>query len=216
MPDCSLSGQDTEDCLSTRNVGFRARVVSKTVIRGLPSSCGRIESKGPTATKRLDDGKASAATEINDLPAAPRREYPVIPLVGVGALVADDSTVLLVKRRHEPARGLWSIPGGLIELGETAEAAARREVMEETGIDVQIERLFDVVDNVVYDDRGKIRFHYVLVEFVGRPVTTVTRPNSDASDVRWVRFSDLPSYQMTKTARRLIDRLASERGLAQK
>ena len=140
----------------------------------------------------------------------------MIPLVGVGALVADDSTVLLVKRRHEPARGLWSIPGGLIELGETAEAAARREVMEETGIDVQIERLFDVVDNVVYDDRGKIRFHYVLVEFVGRPVTTVTRPNSDASDVRWVRFSDLPSYQMTKTARRLIDRLASERGLAQK
>jgi mutator protein MutT len=160
--------------------------------------------------------KGCSAVETNGLVVAPRREYPVIPLVGVGAVVVSDSNVLLVKRGHEPAKGLWSIPGGLIELGETAEAAVRREVKEETGVDVEIERLLDVVDNIVYDDQGKIRFHYVLVEFVARPVTTVARPSSDASDVKWVRFLDLSLYQMTKTARRFLDKLAMERRLAQK
>jgi mutator protein MutT len=144
-----------------------------------------------------------------------RREYPVIPLVGVGAVVVSDSKVLLVKRGHEPAKGLWSIPGGLIELGETAEAAVRREVKEETGVDVEVERLLDVVDNIVYDDQGRIQFHYVLVEFVARPIAAVAKPSSDASDVRWVRFLDLPSYQMTKTARRLLDKVASDKSLLQ-
>lgn len=169
-----------------------------------------------TATNTHNAEKGSSAVEVNGLVVASRREYPVIPLVGVGAVVVSDSKVLLVKRGHEPAKGLWSIPGGLIELGETADAAARREVKEETGVDVVIERLLDVVDNIVYDDRGKIRFHYVLVEFVAHPVTTVARPSSDASDVKWVRFLDLSLYQMTKTARRLLDKLAVERGLAQK
>jgi len=174
------------------------------------------DQKEPTATNTQDARKDSPATEVNGPVAASRREYPVIPLVGVGAVVVSDSKVLLVKRGHEPAKGLWSIPGGLIELGETADAATRREVKEETGVDVEIERLLDVVDNIVYDYQGKIRFHYVLVEFVAHPVTTIVRPSSDASDVKWVPFLDLSSYQMTKTARKLLDKLAAERGLAQK
>jgi len=138
-----------------------------------------------------------------------RREYPFRPLVGVGAAIIRNSSVLLVRRKEEPAKGLWSIPGGLVGLGETAEEAARREAKEETGIDIQIEKLLDVVDNIVRDDQGKIRFHYVLAIFLARPLTAQVKPNSDVSDARWVRFSELPSYEMTKTAKKLLLRTSA-------
>jgi len=130
-------------------------------------------------------------------------------LVGVGAAIIRNSSVLLVRRKEEPAKGLWSIPGGLVGLGETAEEAARREAKEETGIDIQIEKLLDVVDNIVRDDQGKIRFHYVLAIFLARPLTAQVKPNSDVSDARWVRFSELPSYEMTKTAKKLLLRTSA-------
>ena len=138
-----------------------------------------------------------------------RREYPFRPLVGVGAAIIRNSSVLLVRRKEEPAKGLWSIPGGLVGLGETADEAARREAKEETGIDIQIEKLLDVVDNIVRDDQGKIRFHYVLAIFLARPLTAQVKPNSDVSDARWVRFSELPSYEMTKTAKKLLLRTSA-------
>jgi len=138
-----------------------------------------------------------------------RRDYPFRPLVGVGAAIIRNSSVLLVRRKEEPAKGLWSIPGGLVGLGETADEAARREAKEETGIDIQIEKLLDVVDNIVRDDQGKIRFHYVLAIFLARPLTAQVKPNSDVSDARWVRFSELPSYEMTKTAKKLLLRTSA-------
>jgi mutator protein MutT len=131
--------------------------------------------------------------------------------VGVGAVVVRDSSVLLVRRRHEPAKDLWSLPGGLIELGETAQDAVRREVMEETGINIQVERLLDVVDNIIRDDQGEIRFHYVLVEFLAEPITFVAKPQSDARDVKWVPFTDLASYPMTKTAKKLVEGIFKSR-----
>ncbi len=133
-----------------------------------------------------------------------QREYPVRPLVAVGAVVVDDSRVLLVRRAQDPSKGLWSVPGGLIELGETAEEAARREVKEETGIDVQIERLLDVTDNIVRDDKGKIRFHYVLIDFLARPMTRTAESRSDVSDVKWVLLDDISTYSLTEGARNLI------------
>lgn len=119
-------------------------------------------------------------------------------------MIVRDSSVLLVRRTQEPGKGLWSVPGGLVELGETVEDAARREAKEETGIEVRIEKLLDVIDSVVYDDQRKIRFHYVLIIFLAHPLTTAAEPHADVSEVRWVHFSDLSSYPMTKSAKKLL------------
>jgi len=119
-------------------------------------------------------------------------------------VIVRDSSVLLVKREQEPAKGLWSFPGGLVDLGETVEEAARREAKEETGIDIRIEKLLDLVDNVIRDDHGRVRFHYVVAIFLACPLTAEVEPSSDVSEAKWVSFSDLSSYQMTKTARKLV------------
>lgn len=138
-----------------------------------------------------------------------QREYPHQPRVAVGVVVVMDSRVLLVKRGREPSKGLWSVPGGLIELGEKLEDAARREVREETGIDVQIDKLLGVANNIVRDDDGKTRFHYVLIDYLAHPLTTSVRAQSDASDAKWVHFKDLSTYSLTKGAGRLIQRITA-------
>ena len=93
-----------------------------------------------------------------------QRKYPVCPLVGVGALIQRGDEFVVVKRENEPAKGLWSIPGGLLELGERIYDGVKREAKEETGLDVEINRLLDVIDNIVYDDNGIICYHYVLID----------------------------------------------------
>ncbi|HUH99942.1 MAG TPA: NUDIX domain-containing protein [Nitrososphaerales archaeon] len=106
------------------------------------------------------------------------REYPAHPLVGVGALIHDgDGRVLLIKRRFEPNEGRWSLPGGLLETGERLEQAARREVREELGVEVKIERLFQVSEEIIGDESGKTRFHFVLVDYLAaleRPWEKIT------------------------------------------
>jgi len=138
-----------------------------------------------------------------------RRADPIRPIVGVGALIVRDSGVLLVRRKREPSKGLWSMPGGLVDLGETLEDAARRETKEETGIDIRIEKLLDVVDNIIHDDHGKTRFHYVVAIFLARPLTTEVKPRSDVSEARWIHFENLSSYPMTKTARKLFLKISA-------
>jgi len=136
-----------------------------------------------------------------------QREYPDRPLVGVGALVRKGEDFLLVKRMHEPSRGLWSIPGGLVDLGEAVEEAAGREVEEETGVRIAIERLLDVIDNVVRDEGGRVKYHYVLVDYLARPLSHEVRAGSDVIEARWVNAKDLEKYELTKTVRRLLERV---------
>jgi mutator protein MutT len=133
-----------------------------------------------------------------------QREYPPHPRVAVGVVIVRNSSVLLIRRGNEPSKGLWSVPGGLIELGETAEEAAHREVKEETGIDIRIERLLEVASNIVRDDRGKIRFHYVLIDFLAHPLTTTLKSQSDAAETKWVHFKELSAYSLTKGAMKLM------------
>ncbi len=114
---------------------------------------------------------------------------------------------LLVKRMHEPSKGLWSIPGGLVDLGEPVEEAARREVEEETGVKIEVERLLDVIDNIVRDEEGKVRYHYVLVDYLARPLTGDVRADSDVLEAKWIRAGDLAEYDLTKTLRRLLGRV---------
>ncbi|MFQ6075652.1 MAG: NUDIX hydrolase [Candidatus Bathyarchaeia archaeon] len=137
-----------------------------------------------------------------------RRKYPSRPLVGVGVLIRDGEKSLLVKRASEPSKGLWSIPGGLVELGERVKEAAMREVEEETGLDVEIDRLLDVIDNIIRDDEGKVLYHYIIVDFLGHPVGGELKIASDVADARWVRANEIKQYKITRTLTRLLKRMA--------
>src|SRR5271169_4138219 len=99
-----------------------------------------------------------------------RREYPETPLVGVGAIIIEDGRVVLVKRGHAPLLGEWSIPGGVLEVGETVRQAAIREAREETGLTVEPSDLLGVFDRVLLDEQGRVRYHYVLIDFLCRRV----------------------------------------------
>jgi ADP-ribose pyrophosphatase YjhB (NUDIX family) len=120
-----------------------------------------------------------------------KREYPDTPLVGVGGIIIDEDRVVLVRRGRAPLQGKWSIPGGLLEVGETLRAAAEREVREETGLEVEIGELLGVFDRVVPDETGNIRYHYVLIDFLCSVVGGSLRAGDDAEDAAWFRGEEL-------------------------
>jgi 8-oxo-dGTP diphosphatase len=132
------------------------------------------------------------------------REYPDRPIVGVGAVVLDGDRVLLVRRANEPLKGEWSIPGGAVEIGETLEAAAAREVLEETGLRVAVGPLVEVLDRIRRDADGRAQFHYVLVDFVCRPDGGTLACASDAAAVAWVEIDRLAEYGVADVTVRVI------------
>jgi len=132
------------------------------------------------------------------------REYPKFPVVGVGLLVRDGDRIVLVKRERDPGKGCWSIPGGLLELGERARDGAKREIREETGLEVEIDGLIDVEENITYDEDGRVRFHYVLVDFLGHPVGGTLRPGTDVNEARWVCLREIDKLPITNTLKRLL------------
>ena len=129
-----------------------------------------------------------------------KREYPERPLVGVGAVIVEGDRVVLVRRAAEPMAGEWSIPGGLLELGETMRAGAEREALEETGLRVEAGEVQEVLDRIVPDTAGKPRYHYVLIDLSCRPVAGELRTGGDAVEARWVRESELESLGVAETA----------------
>ena len=135
-----------------------------------------------------------------------KREYPDRPYVGVGVIVFRDKEVLLVQRNKEPNKGQWSIPGGSQLLGETASEAAQRELLEETG--VKVDRLFlvDVVDAIIPDVEGKIKYHYTLVDYMGQWQSGESRSGVDAKEVRWVRLNELSSYSLLVKTMKIIQK----------
>jgi 8-oxo-dGTP diphosphatase len=126
-----------------------------------------------------------------------RREYPLAPLPSVGAVVRNGDKVLLVLRGQEPSRGKWSIPGGMMELGETIRETARREVREECGVEIEAGEVIEVRDAIVRDEAGRIRFHYVLVDVIARHVSGDLRAGSDVEDARWVSRDDLTELELS-------------------
>jgi ADP-ribose pyrophosphatase YjhB (NUDIX family) len=128
------------------------------------------------------------------------RSYPDRPVIGVGAVVLADGRVVLVKRAHEPLAGEWNLPGGGVELGETLEAACAREVLEETGLIVEIGPVIEVFDRIMYDEAGAVQYHFVLVDYVCRPIGGAMRCGSDASDVALADPGDLAPYRLTQKA----------------
>jgi len=125
-----------------------------------------------------------------------KREYPESPLVGVGAVIVDGDRVLLVRRGTAPLLGEWSLPGGVLECGETLRQGVEREVREETGLVVETADMLGVYERVIRDDLGRVRYHYVLVDFLCRPVGGEVRAGSDAADVRWFAPEQLPRLNL--------------------
>lgn len=141
------------------------------------------------------------------------REYPDCPRVGVGAIVLHRGRVLLVRRGQPPALGLWSVPGGLVDLGETTVEAARREVEEECGLKVRIVELAGVLDRVTRDDDGRVRYHWVLVDYLAVPESDdVITAGSDAAEVRWVTIDDVEQLPITEGLLQMIRRAAALAG----
>jgi len=134
------------------------------------------------------------------------REYPVRPLVGVGALILDDGRLLLIRRGAQPGQGKWSIPGGLVELGENVQDAMIRETKEEVGLDVEAVKLMDVFDSVTLDDQGRIQYHFVVVNFLVRIVGGTVRTESDILEARWVPVEEVEKYVLTDSFRRFFEK----------
>lgn len=125
-----------------------------------------------------------------------KREYPDRPYVGVGVIVFRNQQVLLIKRNKEPNKGQWSIPGGKQIIGETVADAAKRELLEETGVKVDQLLLVDVVDTIIPDVEGKIKYHYTLVDYMGQWLSGEPYPGDDAQEVRWVCLNEIDSFSL--------------------
>ncbi len=131
------------------------------------------------------------------------REYPDAPRVGVGGVIVEGGRILLVKRAKAPSAGLWAIPGGGLELGETVPEAVRREVREETGLEIDTGEVATVVDVIERSDDGRVRFQYVLIDLFARVVGGQLHVASDISDARWVSAAELDDLDMAPRVRDL-------------
>ena len=120
------------------------------------------------------------------------RKYPDRPYVGVGAVILQDGKVLIVKRKYDPLAGQWSLPGGGVELGETLEDSVVREMLEETGLEIEVGPVIEVFDRITRDSNGEVRYHFVLVDYLCWPVGGELHASSDVEDARFVDPADLP------------------------
>jgi ADP-ribose pyrophosphatase YjhB (NUDIX family) len=136
-----------------------------------------------------------------------RREYPLQPLVGVGAIVVEDGRVLLIKRGKAPLLGEWSIPGGMLELGETLRRGAEREAREETGLVVRATELLGVFERVVPDKDGdgeRTLYHYVLIDFLCERISGSVCAGCDAADARWFTAAELEGLKLPEDTRDVL------------
>lgn len=137
------------------------------------------------------------------------REYPDAPRAAVGAVVLDGDNVLLVRRGEAPSQGRWSVPGGLIHLGERIEDAVLREVKEESGLEIQLLGLCGVIDRVVPGEPSRaadVRYHYIIIDYVAAPTGGALEAGSDAAEARWVPVAELSRYETTEGLAAMVNR----------
>ncbi len=130
-----------------------------------------------------------------------KRLYPNQPVVGVGAVIIRENKIALIKRGNEPARGKWTIPGGLVELGESPEQAVIRETEEEVGLEVDDPVLLDVVSNVDLDENGRVKYHYVIIDYLVHVKSGRAEAATDAVELCWVPFDEVEKYDLTASFR---------------
>lgn len=134
------------------------------------------------------------------------RHFPDRPVVSVGAVIAAAGRVVLIKRGQPPLQGEWSLPGGVVEVGETLQRAVAREVLEETGLSVRVGPMVEVLDRLQHAGDGRVEYHFVIIDYLCWPETDGLVSGSDAADVRWVKVEDLPAYHLTEAATAVIHR----------
>jgi ADP-ribose pyrophosphatase YjhB (NUDIX family) len=128
-------------------------------------------------------------------------------MVGVGILIRNGDEYLLIKRASEPDKGLWSVPGGMVEVGEKVKEAAIREAKEETGLEIEIVKDLGAVDKIVRDDVGKIKYHFIIIDYLAEPVSGEMHHHDDALDAKWVHPRDFRKYKMSPTLLDLLRRI---------
>jgi 8-oxo-dGTP diphosphatase len=132
------------------------------------------------------------------------REYPESPLIGVGAVIVEQNRVLLIRRGQPPLLGEWSLPGGVLECGETLREAVVREAREETGLAVEPGEMLGVYERIIRDEEKRLRYHYVLIDFLCRPIGGDLKAGSDAADVRWFTRGELPALNLAYDANDVV------------
>lgn len=133
-----------------------------------------------------------------------KREYPELPLIGVGAVIVADGRALLIRRGTAPLLGEWSLPGGVLECGETLREAAIREAREETGLLVEVGDMLGVYERIMRSEDGRVRYHYVLIDYLCRPVAGELRAGSDAAEAGWFTREELPALNLAYDARDVV------------
>lgn len=137
--------------------------------------------------------------------AAPlKRDYPDRPIIGVGAVIVSHGRALLVRRATEPLRGEWSVPGGVLELGEKLHDGVRREVEEETGLEVEPQEVLEVFDSIFNDEQGRTQYHYVLIDYLCTVTRGEARAGSDVSEVQWVTEDELTALELRESIERVL------------
>ena len=134
------------------------------------------------------------------------RLYPDRPIVGIGAIIIRDGKVLLEKRKNDPGRGRWSVPGGVVELGENVTQTVIREVKEETGLDVAEPEHIDVVDQITRDENGRTKYHFIIIDYIVNLKGGTLKAASDADELVWVSLDDVEKYDLTDTFRAFFGR----------
>jgi mutator protein MutT len=134
------------------------------------------------------------------------RQYPDRPIVGVGGVIIDEGKVVLIRRRYEPLKGQWSLPGGTVEVGETLEAALAREMLEETGLVVDVGPVIEVFDRIMRDEQRRVRYHFVLIDYLCWRVAGDLHAGSDVDAAVWADPQQLAGYELTDKATSVIER----------
>jgi ADP-ribose pyrophosphatase YjhB (NUDIX family) len=134
------------------------------------------------------------------------RRYPPRPVLGVGALIIDHQRILLVERGGEPLKGYWSLPGGAVETGERLENAMRREVHEETGLDVTVLCQLEIFERIMRDDEGQPEYHYVLIDYLCRPAGGELAAGDDAARAAWFSEEELATLRITEGTPEVISK----------
>ena len=133
-----------------------------------------------------------------------KRDYPDRPILGIGAVIVSQGRALLVRRATEPLKGEWSVPGGVLELGETLHDGVRREVLEETGLRVEPGPVLEVFDSIFHDQRGRTQYHYVLIDYLCSVIDGEACAGSDVSEVRWVEEGEIAALELRESIERVL------------
>lgn len=181
------------------------RAVAHAVAAAVASASGSTEvADAPLAGAPADVDTQGNAGSGDGPPARASRLYPSRPIVGVGAVIIVDGQVVLIKRKYEPLAGQWSLPGGSLEVGETLEAGVAREMLEETGLHVEVGPVIEVFDRILLDAERRVRYHFVLIDYLCLSRGGELRANSDVADARLVAPDALGPYRLTPKADEVI------------